>query len=49
MTPEVVAQLPAIVAALIVAVVMSFALTPLAIRFARRVGAIDHRGPGSRR
>jgi UDP-GlcNAc:undecaprenyl-phosphate/decaprenyl-phosphate GlcNAc-1-phosphate transferase len=41
-TPEVVAQLPAIVVALIAAVVVSFALTPVAIRFAGLVGAIDH-------
>jgi UDP-GlcNAc:undecaprenyl-phosphate GlcNAc-1-phosphate transferase len=40
-TPEVFAQLPAIAAALVAAAIMSFALTPLAIRFARRVGAID--------
>lgn len=35
-------DLPIIVAALVVASLVSFALTPLAIRLARHIGAIDH-------
>ena len=42
MTPTSLAQVPAIVAALVVAVVVSFLLTPLAMRFARRTGAMDN-------
>ena len=41
MTESALAALPAIVAALAIAAVVSFILTPLAIRFAPRLGAID--------
>ncbi len=42
MTSSQLAQVPAIVIALVAAVAVSFLLTPLAIRFARRFGAIDN-------
>lgn len=41
MTEQALEALPAIVAALAIAAVVSFILTPLAIRFAPRLGAID--------
>ena len=41
MTEQAFEALPAIVAALAIAAVVSFILTPLAIRFAPRLGAID--------
>jgi UDP-GlcNAc:undecaprenyl-phosphate GlcNAc-1-phosphate transferase len=40
-SPSAIAALPAILAALCIAAVVSFVLTPLAIRFAPRLGAID--------
>ncbi|MEO7118820.1 MAG: MraY family glycosyltransferase [Candidatus Limnocylindrales bacterium] len=48
MTPEAQGSLPFIIAAFAVAVAVSFALTPLAIRLATRFGAIDQPDEGRR-
>ena len=47
MSPAALAALPPILGALAIAAVASFLLTPLAIRLAPHLGAIDH--PGAER